>query len=185
MVEEYADTDDEEELQALESFWVQNFDVVSPTVKGPFEEEILTEGAEIHELSCAACHSSTGSAFTGYAVAKIIKARCSGTGSCRCTCHPLVHPYPGLLFSAWPICRSARCFTSLPVPSVCWPMRSWTRKNPIRPISPPARSWSWMPAPIAAPAAGAARLRWPFDQIGNINILPSEKMIFLKAYVAR
>ncbi|GAG84156.1 unnamed protein product, partial [marine sediment metagenome] len=73
MVEEYADTDDEEELRTLESFWVQNFDIVSPTVKGPFEEEILAEGAEIHDMSCAACHSRPGWAFTGYAVAKIAK----------------------------------------------------------------------------------------------------------------
>ena len=73
MVEDYADTDDEEELQSLESFWVKEFDLVSPSVNVPFEEEILEQGMEIHEMSCAACHSRPVSAFTGYATAKILK----------------------------------------------------------------------------------------------------------------
>ncbi|MBW2239319.1 MAG: hypothetical protein JRF39_09835, partial [Deltaproteobacteria bacterium] len=74
MVTDYAGLDaedDAEEIAALESYWVKNFDVVSPNVKGPFEEEILEQGLESHEANCAECHSSPKWAFTGYAFAKI------------------------------------------------------------------------------------------------------------------
>ena len=73
MVEEYGGIDDEEELKALESLWVAEFEVVSPNVQGPFDEETLEQGRELHEMGCASCHSRPKWAFTGYAVAKITK----------------------------------------------------------------------------------------------------------------
>ena len=72
MVEEYSGTDDEEELKALESVWVQKFAVVSPNVKGPFAEDVIEQGLEIHEESCASCHSSPNWAFGGFLTAKIL-----------------------------------------------------------------------------------------------------------------
>lgn len=71
MVEDYAGIDDEAEIEALESLWVEKFGLVSPNVEGPFDEEIIEQGWEVHENSCAECHVSTKWAFTGYAVAKI------------------------------------------------------------------------------------------------------------------
>ena len=71
MVEDYAGIDDEAEIEALESVWVEKFDLVSPNVEGPFDEDIIEQGWEIHENSCAECHVSTKWAFTGYAVAKM------------------------------------------------------------------------------------------------------------------
>jgi heterodisulfide reductase subunit C len=73
MVEEYAVDIDEEEQEALEAYWVANYDVVSPHVKGPFDEEVLEAGAEANEISCLECHSRPTSAFMGYIVAKITK----------------------------------------------------------------------------------------------------------------
>ena len=73
MVEEYADTDDEEELQTLESYWVKEFGVVSPRLKGPFEEDILEQGQELHEMSCAGCHSLPQWAFVSYGLSRIVK----------------------------------------------------------------------------------------------------------------
>jgi len=35
MVEDYADLDDDAEIEALESYWVQNFGTVSPIMQGP------------------------------------------------------------------------------------------------------------------------------------------------------
>ena len=72
MVDDYAGLDDEEEVKALESLWVKEFGLVSPIVKGPFEEETLEQGSGLHSDYCADCHSSNKSAFTGYAFAKII-----------------------------------------------------------------------------------------------------------------
>jgi heterodisulfide reductase subunit C len=73
MVDEYAFLDDEDEdYKALESYWVSNFALVSPDVKGPFDSSILAQGKEVNETSCAECHSSPKWAFTGYATAKIL-----------------------------------------------------------------------------------------------------------------
>jgi len=72
MVTDYSGTDDEEELKALESVWVQKFSVVSPNVRGPFEEEIIEQGLELHEGSCASCHSSPQWAFGGFLTAKVV-----------------------------------------------------------------------------------------------------------------
>src|SRR4030042_4124598 len=46
MQEDYAGLEDEDEIQALESYWVQNYGLVSPSVKGSFEENALVLGAD-------------------------------------------------------------------------------------------------------------------------------------------
>ena len=72
MVDEYTVAADEEELRALETYWVKEFAVVSPTVKAPFDQELLKSGKEAHEMTCAQCHSKPQWAFLGYPTAKII-----------------------------------------------------------------------------------------------------------------
>jgi len=72
MVEEYTVAADEEELRALETFWVKEFGLVSPSVKAPFDEELLKSGREAHDMTCAQCHSRPHWAFLGYSTAKII-----------------------------------------------------------------------------------------------------------------
>ena len=66
MVENFADTDDPAELRALESYWVEEFGVASPDVSPPFPEELLSQGRETHEMSCAFCHATSPWAFAGY-----------------------------------------------------------------------------------------------------------------------
>ncbi|MBW2145086.1 MAG: respiratory nitrate reductase subunit gamma [Deltaproteobacteria bacterium] len=66
MVQEYGDTDETEELQALEAYWVQKLGVFSPQMQGPFEADLLEKGQELHEMSCQSCHSASESAFIGY-----------------------------------------------------------------------------------------------------------------------
>lgn len=76
MVEDYAGLtpeDDADEIKALESLWVKDFGLVSPTAKEPFTPELLEQGRESHQAYCADCHSAPQWAFTGYGVAKIIK----------------------------------------------------------------------------------------------------------------
>ena len=73
MVEDYAGLDDEEEIQALEAVWVKDFGVVSPNIRPPLDEDLLSAGREVHESSCLDCHASAQWAITGYAAAKIIK----------------------------------------------------------------------------------------------------------------
>ena len=73
MVEDYAGLDDEDEIQALEAVWVNNYGTVSPSVRGPFDEDLLSMGREVHEDNCLDCHASARWAFTGFATAKLIK----------------------------------------------------------------------------------------------------------------
>jgi len=78
MAEEYAGLEDAEEMKPLTAFWVKNFGVVSPDVKGPFEDELLEEGKELHEMSCAGCHSRPQWAFMGNSVAVSVKGMALG-----------------------------------------------------------------------------------------------------------
>jgi len=71
MVEQYAGLEEAEELENLEAFWVKAFGVVSPDVKGPFDDKTLQEGKTLHEMSCSSCHSRPHWAFMGYGVAKV------------------------------------------------------------------------------------------------------------------
>jgi len=73
MVEDYAGLDDEEEIQALEAVWVQDYGVVSAGLQPPFDEDLLETGREVHESNCLDCHAPAQWAFTGFAAAKIIK----------------------------------------------------------------------------------------------------------------
>ena len=73
MSEEYAGQADPEELQSLESYWVKNFGLVSPEIKGPFDNAILEKGKTAHEVNCAECHSSAQWGFGGYAASIFVR----------------------------------------------------------------------------------------------------------------
>ena len=51
---------------------MKEFGVVSPNLKGPFDEVLLQKGKELHQSSCESCHARPQWAFTGYGAAKII-----------------------------------------------------------------------------------------------------------------
>jgi heterodisulfide reductase subunit C/nitrate reductase gamma subunit len=72
MVEDYGSPDEEEEVKALESYWVAYYGVVSPNEKGPFDEEILAAGKDAHEMSCMECHSRPQWAFLSYGASRIL-----------------------------------------------------------------------------------------------------------------
>jgi heterodisulfide reductase subunit C/nitrate reductase gamma subunit len=70
MVEDYAGLDEgEDEFKALTAYWVERYAIVSQRAKKPFDPELIKQGEEIHETSCAACHSRPNWAFVGYPVA--------------------------------------------------------------------------------------------------------------------
>jgi heterodisulfide reductase subunit C/nitrate reductase gamma subunit len=183
MVEDYADTDDEEELRTLESFWVQNFDIVSPTVKGPFEEEILTEGAEMHDMSCAACHSRPGSAFAGYAVAKITKPIALGLDQANM---PTLLWYLHFLacfagMAYLPFSKMFHIFAS-PVSLLA---NAVMEKEKSEPANIATRQVMELDACThCGTCSRRCSVAVAFYKTGNMTILPSEKMVFLKEYVS-
>ncbi|OPX34126.1 MAG: hypothetical protein B1H12_10645 [Desulfobacteraceae bacterium 4484_190.2] len=183
MVEEYADTDDEEELRTLESFWVQNFYIVSPTVKGPFKEEILAQGAEIHDMSCAGCHSRPGSAFTGYAVAKIIKPVALGLDRANMpTLLWYLHflaCFVGLAYL--PFSKMFHIFAS-PVSLLA---NAVMEKGKSDPTNIATRQVMELDACThCGTCSRRCSVAVAFYKTGNMTILPSEKMVFLKDYVS-
>ena len=183
MVEDYADTDDEEELRTLESFWVQNFDIVSPTVKGPFEEEILAEGADFHDMSCAACHSRPGSAFAGYAVAKITKPIALGLDRANMpTLLWYLHFLACFVGMAYlPFSKMFHIFAS-PVSLLA---NAVMEKEKSEPANIATRQVMELDACThCGTCSRRCSVAVAFYKTGNMTILPSEKMVFLKEYVS-
>lgn len=73
MVDEYASLEDEDDLNALETVWVKDYGVVSPNIEAPFDEDLLESGYEFNEESCVACHSRPQTAFFSYLASRILK----------------------------------------------------------------------------------------------------------------
>ena len=70
MVEEYAYLQTDEEGQALESYWVREFGLISPHNLRVIDANSITLGKDLHDASCAGCHSNLKWAFVSYATAK-------------------------------------------------------------------------------------------------------------------
>ncbi len=73
MVEEYTfGLDDPEAVAPLKLYWAKEFGVAFSNEALPSNEEMLEEGLEMHEESCAFCHSKPAWAFVSYPVSKAI-----------------------------------------------------------------------------------------------------------------
>ena len=78
MVGDYAGQEDEGARKALEGYWVENFGIASPNLKGPFDRRILERGREVHETACASCHSRSQWAFASYGLSRIASPAAMG-----------------------------------------------------------------------------------------------------------
>ena len=183
MQEDYAGLDDEEEIKALESYWVQYYGLVSRNVEKPFDQEILSQGQEIHEMNCAECHSPPQWAFTGYAVAKItspIGLALDGMGSVTLLWY--IHIFACFFGLAYlPFSKMFHIFAS----SASLLANAVMDKEKSIPANIATKEAIELDA---CTHCGTCSLRCSvavaFDKIGNLNILPSEKLQFLKAYAA-
>ncbi len=180
MVEDYSGTDDEKELAALESFWVKDYGVVSPNVRSPFTQETLTLGKEVHEDNCAACHSPQQWAFAGYTLAKLVR--------------PVARPLDRVNTSAflWYVHIFSSLFGLAYLPfSKMFHMIAAPINLLVNAVTDPERS---DPSSVltrevleldACTHCGTCSFRCSaavaFKTLGNTNILPSERMISIKA----
>ena len=62
---------DEEEVKALEAFWVAENGLHSPTIELPPPADLIAQGREINTDYCADCHVSNKAAFVSFSLAKI------------------------------------------------------------------------------------------------------------------
>lgn len=184
MVQDYAGLDDEEEIEALESYWVKNYGLVSPNVANPFDEEILDQGMEVHEINCMECHSRPQFAFTGYAASRLLKPFAVSLD--QAGGHTLL----------WYI-HILSCFIGLAYLPFSKMFHIFATPVSLMAGSVVNRDTS-IPANIATMHAVAldacmhcttCSLRCSvgiaYDSIGNEYILPSEKIQFLRKYVSR
>jgi len=179
MVEDYGGLDDEEEITALESYWVSDFGVVSPNVKGPFDEEVLEMGREVHEANCIDCHSPSQSAFAGYSVSKIIKPaalpldRAGGVGFLW-----YVHILACFVGLAYLPFSKMFHIIATPISLMAGEVMEKGKSDPANMATLQALSLD------ACMHCGTCTMRCSaaaaFDVIGNRYIFPSEKMTFLK-----
>ncbi len=184
MVEDYSATDEEKELAALESFWVEEYGVVSPNLQPPFTLETLTLGKELHEDNCAACHSPQQWAFAGYTVARLSRPVArpldrSNASGFLWTVHILAS-FLGLAFL--PFSKMFHIISgpvNLLVNAVMDPERSDPAAVLTRQILELDACTHCGTCSFRCSAAVA------FKSLGNANILPSERMMSIKALTGR
>ena len=182
MVDSYSSLDDEE-LKALESLWVKDFGLASKEISSPFDEAVLEQGREIHEESCAVCHSSPKWAFTGFAAAKAVHPVAlqldeAGAADLLWTIHILAC-FLGLAYL--PFSKMFHIIAS-PISLMAGAVMDKEKSHPANIATRMAMELdACMHCTTCSLRCSVAPA---FDRFGNANILPSEKLIFLKAWAA-
>jgi len=182
MVEDYAGLDDEEEINALEAVWVAEYGTVSPNIQGPFEEDLLSAGLEVHEDNCLDCHASAKWAFTGFTTAKMIAPVAlwldQANGISILWYIHIIACFAGLAYL--PFSKMFHIFT---VPLSLITGQVMDQKNAL-----PANVLTRQMVELdACTHCGSCSLHCSagmvYEALGNEYILPSEKMTFLKKMV--
>jgi len=183
MVEDYAGLDDEEEIQALEAVWVSNYGVVSPNIEGPFDEDLLSAGREVHEGSCLDCHAAAKWAFTGFTTAKILKPLAlwldQADGITILWYIHFIACFAGLAYL--PFSKMFHIFAT-PVSLIAGKLMDPRRSMPANILTRQIMELD------ACTHCGSCSLNCSagmiYEAVGNEYILPSEKIIYLKKMVS-
>jgi heterodisulfide reductase subunit C/nitrate reductase gamma subunit len=182
MVENYSGLDDEREILALEGFWVESFGVVSPNAQKS-DQTIIAQGLKVHNMHCAECHSSPKWAFTGYPVSRMLSPFAlsldrSGVTTLLWYIHFLAC-FIGLAYL--PFSKMFH-FIASPISILANAVMDKDKSIPANIATRQAMELD------ACTHCGTCSLRCSvaaaFDKIGNLNILPSEKLVFLKTYAS-
>ncbi|UCG65194.1 MAG: 4Fe-4S dicluster domain-containing protein [Deltaproteobacteria bacterium] len=180
MVEEYAGIEKEEqEYKALTALWVKEFGTVAPNLKAPFDTELLEAGREVHEMSCAGCHSRPQWAFTGYAVAKTVQG--AALSMDRAGVHTFlwyIHFLACFIGLAYlPFSKFFHIITS-PLSLLA---NSVMDKGKSGPANIATRQALEMDACMhCGQCTSRCSVGVMFEEIHNVNILPSEKLASLR-----
>jgi heterodisulfide reductase subunit C/nitrate reductase gamma subunit len=175
MVADYAGLEEEEEeFKALTALWAKEYGTVAPALKEP-DTELLESGREVHEMSCAGCHSRPQWAFTGYPVARALKGIALGLD--RAGIHTLLwylHFMACFIGLAYlPFSKFFHIITS-PLSLLANSVMDPDASEPANIATRQALEFD------ACMHCGNCTNRCSvgvlFERIGNVHILPSEKM---------
>lgn len=181
MVEEYSTISDTGEIAALEQYWARHFGVVFPERDLPQATEgSIEQGRTLHNEYCAACHSRPHFAFASYAAARLARPIAVALTRHRaeqwlwylhvlsCCVGLAFLPFGKMIhLIASPLSLCARAAA----PAGCI--------DPANRVSRRAVSFD------ACTHCGACSVHCSvapvFSATGNVHVLPSEKLIALKA----
>jgi len=180
MERDYAGLEDAQELRALEAYWVQHYGVVSPTVQGPLDAAILAQGEKLHNANCVVCHSRPQWAFAGYGVSRIIRPFALGLDKVDARRSLwYIHIFACLIGLAYlPFSKMFHIIAS--------PLSLLANAVMERGTSDPANIATRQVMELdACTHCGTCTVRCSvgaaLEEIPNINILPSEKLVAIKA----
>ncbi|MDL1967889.1 MAG: 4Fe-4S dicluster domain-containing protein [Deltaproteobacteria bacterium] len=183
MVKNYSALDEEEEILALEKLWVKDFGLVSPNVKDPIDPTIIPLSKELHNMHCADCHSSTEWAIIGYPAARLLKPIALRLDRLGCVnAFWYIHFLACFIGLAYlPFSKMFHVIAS-PVSLLANAVMDKDKSFPANIATRQAMELD------ACTHCGTCSLTCSvavaFDKTGNLNILPSEKLVFLKTYAS-
>lgn len=183
MVADYAGIEQQEDdFKALTAFWVEEFGTVAPDVEGPFDVKLVESGRQVHEMSCADCHSRPQWAFAGYAVSATIKGAALSLD--RAGIHTFfwyVHFLACFIGLAYlPFSKFFHIFTS-PLSLLA---NSVMDKKDSDPANIATRQALEMDACMhCGQCTSRCSVGAVFEEVQNVNMLPSERMQSLKRVI--
>ncbi len=175
MVREYATDADE---APLEAYWTREMGTVPPTLAA--DPALAARGREIHEQSCAGCHSRPQAAFVGYATAALLRpvsARLDALGAPRILW--LIHFYSCLVALALlPFTKMFHLFAT-PLSLV---VNAALARGKATPLNAATKQMIELDACTHCCACSAqCSMAMVSDAVGNGMVLPSEKVSALRA----
>ncbi len=184
MVAEYADPDDSEALEALQSYWAQNYGVVFADAPDLADADLIEAGEEVHLESCIDCHTRPTAAFVSNPISHLIKFVGVRANAIRLDLILWqVHFLCCFAMLAYlPFSKFRHLFTS----SVSLMVRSLEDIGPLQPANRITRRVLSLDACMNCGQCSLHCSVEPINRaLGNPNILPSHKLGSLKKYVKK
>lgn len=180
MVEEYNPMDEgDQELKALKAYWQANYAVVFPT-NIETTPELLEMGREVNENNCLECHSRPTSAFMSFGVAKAITPIARGlTAAGVATWLFYIHflaCFVGLAYLPF-----SKFFHIISTPVSLLANAVMNKREPLSANIATRRAMELDACMHCATCSTRCSVGVVYEMIPNANILPSEKLISLKA----
>ena len=184
MVEEYADLEGSEALEALQSYWAKYYGVVFADAPELNDPDLIEAGGVVHAESCVECHARPVAAFVSFPISQIIKPAGVWANSIRVDLILWqVHFLCCFAMLAYlPFSKFMHLFTS----SLSLMVRSQEDHGALQPVNRITRRVISLDACMNCGQCSLHCSVEPIHRVlGNPNILPSHKLGSLKKYAQK